>query len=125
MIYNADLSFEEMEKKRIKCFELGVYIVGCRYVPLNQTYDNYNPQKLNQTNKDYFINEKTGWTDQKNKKFKKNIRYSNICTRFNFEFYSKERAKNKNICYFSKEEAKLLFNDFWDPLEFHNYDEEI
>lgn len=125
MIYNANLSYEEMEKKRIKCVEWGVQIVGCRYIPLNQTYDNYNAMRKNQTNDDYFINIKTGWTDQKNKKFKKNIRLGNICVRYRLDFYSKTIGRNKKRVKISKEEARKKIDDFWDPLEFHNFDEEI
>ena len=125
MIYNANLSYEEMEKKRIKCVEWGVQVVGCRYIHLNQPYDNYNPLKENQTNEDYFINEETGWTDLMNKKFKRNIRYGNICVRYKFDFYSKTFSKEKVKNKISKEEAREKLDDFWDPLEFHNYDEEI
>ena len=125
MIYNAHLSFEEVEKKRMKCAEWGVQVVGCRYIPLNQVYDNYNPFISNQTNDDYFINEKNGWTDLKNKKFKKNIRLGNICVRYRLDFYSKTIEKGKRKTKMTKEEAREKLNDFWDPLEFHNYDEEI
>jgi hypothetical protein len=84
MIYNWDHDFREMEKKRSKCWEWKVQISDCRYRPLDQTYDNYNPRKA-QTNDDYFIHPK--WTDAKVKQFRKNVRMQNICIRMGFPFY--------------------------------------
>ncbi len=52
MLYNWNIPFEEMEKKRIKCWEWGIQIADCRYRPLNQLFDNYNSRKSVQTNKD-------------------------------------------------------------------------
>ena len=45
MLYNWDLHFEEMERKRIKCWDWRVQIADCRYRPLNQTFDDYSPVK--------------------------------------------------------------------------------
>ncbi|MDK2900711.1 2-hydroxyethylphosphonate methyltransferase [Koleobacter methoxysyntrophicus] len=89
MLYNWDIPFEEMEKKRIKCWEWKVQIADCRYRPLNQTCDNYNSRITSQTSKDYYIHEKTGWTDALIKQFRKNVRKQNICVRHGFPFYSK------------------------------------
>ena len=124
MIYNCTLSYEEVEQKRIKCAEWGVQIIGCRYIPLNQVYDNYSPYKKNQTNKDYYIAENNGWTDKKNKKFKQNLRYTNIAIRFRVPFYSKLLRTDYSIYSLTKEEAKTQLEDFWDPLEFHDFDED-
>jgi hypothetical protein len=88
MIYDWDLSFEEMEQKRIKCWELKVQISDCRYRPLDQLYDHYNPRK-EQTLDDYYIHEKSGWTDQLIKQFRRNVREQNICLRHGFLFYSR------------------------------------
>jgi len=38
-------------------------IADCRYRPLNQLFDNYNPLIKGQTSKDYYIHEEAGWTD--------------------------------------------------------------
>jgi len=38
MLYNYDLPYEELERKRIKCWEWRVQIADCRYRPLDQTY---------------------------------------------------------------------------------------
>lgn len=89
ILYNWNLPFEETEKKRIKCKEWGVQIADCRYRPLNQLYDNYNPLIRGQTSKDYYIHEEAGWTDDLVKQFRKNVRRQNICVRHGFPFYSK------------------------------------
>jgi len=89
MLYNWDISFEEMERKRIKCWEWKVQIADCRYRPLNQTCDNYNPQVAGQTSDEYHIHEKGGWDDALVKQFRKNVRRQNICARHGFPFYSK------------------------------------
>lgn len=89
MLYNWEIPFEEMEKKRIKCWEWQVQIADCRYRPLNQLYDKYNPRVVGQTSKDYYIHEKAGWTDALVKQFRKNVRRQNICVRHGFPFYSK------------------------------------
>lgn len=89
VLYNWNIPFEEMEKKRIKCWEWKVQISDCRYRPLNQPYDHYKPSAIGQTNSDYYIHENYGWTDEKIKLFRKNIRRQNICVRHDFPFYSK------------------------------------
>jgi len=90
MIYNWDINFAEMEKKRIKCFRWRVQIADCRYRPLDSTYDNYNPRAYGQTEKDYYIHKKAGWTDALVRQFRKNIRRQNICVRHGFPFYSSD-----------------------------------
>jgi len=87
VLYNWDISFEEMELKRIKCFGWGVQISDCRYRPLDQTYDHFNYAKT-QTSKDYFIH--ASWSDELVKQFHKNVRRQNICVRHRFIFHSKE-----------------------------------
>jgi hypothetical protein len=89
VLYNWNTSFEEMELKRKKCWEWKVQISDCRYRPLHQLYDNYKPRVKGQTSKDYYIHEKYGWTDDKVKQFRRNIRMQNICIRHGFPFYSK------------------------------------
>ncbi len=96
MLYNWDIPFEEMERKRIKCWEWQVQIADCRYRPLNQTFDKYNPTKKDQTNEDYHIHTETGWTDALVKQFRKNVRRQNICVRHRFPFYS-NRFEHKRV----------------------------
>jgi len=86
MIYNWDISFEEMEEKRIKCLEWNTQIADCRYRPLDQTYDNYNFRK-SQTSMDYYIHD--NWADSTVKQFRINVRRQNICIRQEIKFYSK------------------------------------
>lgn len=95
MIYNWEIGFTEMEKKRKKCKEWGVQIADCRYRPMDQTYDDYHPWKKKQTGKDYYIH--PNWTDELVKKFRRNVRRQNICIRMGFEHYSagKEREGEK------------------------------
>ena len=82
MIYNWDYPFNLLEQKRNVCFDWNVQIFDCRFRPLNQLFDNYNPYAKNQTSKDYYIHPK--WTDAQIRQFRKNIRRQNIMIRFNF-----------------------------------------
>ena len=119
MIYNWDHDFREMEKKRLKCWKWKVQISDCRYRPLDQTYDNYNPNRA-QTNEDYFIHPK--WTDAEVKQFRNNVRRQNICVRMKFPFYSKtmehkkiskmviQKLRNSN-----SDEAMRVLSDVWYP----------
>lgn len=99
MLYNWDISFKQMEKKRLKCWDWQVQIADCRYRPLDQTFDNYNSRRTGQTNEDYYIHKNAGWTDALVKQFRKNVRRQNICVRHGFPFYSKDfeqkRMRNK------------------------------
>lgn len=87
MIYNFEQDYYEMLKKLKKCKRWGVQIADCRYRPLDQTFDNYNPRKK-QTNKDYYIHPK--WTDRQIKLFRKKVRQQNIVIRHSFKFYSQK-----------------------------------
>jgi len=95
MLYNWDLTFKEMERKRIKCWNWQVQIADCRYRPLEQTFDRYNPRKIGQTGEDYYIHENADWTDALVKQFRKNVRRQNICIRHGFPFYSKDFEHKK------------------------------
>jgi len=91
MIYNYDLNYSEMVKKLFKCKEWGVQVADCRYRPLNQIFDNYNPIR-EQTNEDYYIHYK--WTDREIKLFRKKVREQNIIIRHGFKYYSRELEKD-------------------------------
>jgi len=123
MIYNWKLAFEEMEKKRLKCYEWKVQISDCRNRPLIQLHDNYEPRKDQNDGLAYHIN--PNWTDAEVKQFRKNVRRHNICVRQNLRYHSKI-LENKKI--YSKEqiqafkfmpieEAKKYLPDLWDPSE--------
>jgi len=125
MVYNYNLPFDIMEEKRKKCYEWGVQIADCRFRPLNQTFDNYNPYKTDQNNKDYYIH--TNWSDSEVREFRRNVRRQNICIRHGFPFYSKDLEhkvynrltgkKIKSICKFDEKIKYLEKNyiDFWLP----------
>jgi hypothetical protein len=87
MIYNFEQDYYEMLKKLKQCKRWGVQIADCRYRPLNQTYDDYNPRKK-QTNEDYFIHSK--WTDRQIKLFRKKVREQNIVIRHGFDSYRRD-----------------------------------
>jgi len=93
ILYNYELPFEMMEEKRKKCLEWGVQIADCRYRPLDQTFDNYNPHKKVQFNEDYYIH--PNWTDSEVRKFRINVRRQNICIRHGFPYYSKDFEHKK------------------------------
>ena len=82
MIYNWEYPFELLEKKRKICFDWNVQIFDCRFRPLDQLYDNYNPHAKEQTSDDYYIH--PNWTDKQIRQFRRNIRRQNIMIRFNF-----------------------------------------
>ncbi|MEW6307525.1 MAG: Fe-S oxidoreductase [Bacillota bacterium] len=89
VLYNWDLSFAEMEQKRLQCWEWRVQISDCRFRPLNQLYDEYRGAKPHQTSDDYYIHETAGWTDALIKQYRRNVREQNICVRHGFDYYSR------------------------------------
>jgi hypothetical protein len=88
VLYNWEIPFEEMERKRIQCYKWGVQIADCRYRPLDQTFDEYNPRKVGQTEDEYYIHTAAGWSDALVKQYRRNIRRTNICIRHGFPFHS-------------------------------------
>jgi hypothetical protein len=127
MIYNWDISFEEMEEKRIKCWEWNVQISDCRYRPLDQIFDRYNSHKKKpQTTQDYYIHEEKNWSDYLIKQFRRNVRRQNICVRQNLFFYSKklehkfiDREIYQKIRHMDRKKAEKHLNqmniDYWFP----------
>jgi len=107
VLYNWDIPFEEMERKRLKCWKWDVQIADCRFRPLDQLFDYYNGRKREQTNKDYYIHEKVGWTDELVKLFRRNIREQNICVRYGFPLYSRA-FETKSIGKEIRRQLKLL-----------------
>jgi len=85
MIYNWRFDFEEMEKKRIKCYEWGVQIGDCRYRPLTQLHDHYKPRENQSDGYEYHIS--SNWTDAQIKQFRKNVRKQNVCIKWGFSYY--------------------------------------
>ena len=130
MLYNHDLPYEELEKKRVKCFEWRVQITDCRFRPLDKIEDGYSPHKRNgQTEEDYFIHK--NWTDAAIRKFRRNVRRNNICVRHDVDYHSSllERKKvpqddAKIYRESTYEEVKDKLPDAWTPAIFHNVDEQ-
>jgi len=137
MIYNWEIPFEEMEQKRLKCWEWKVQISDCRYRPLNQTHDRYNGQyfRRGQNGRDYHIHRAAGWTDKKIRLFRKHIRRQNICVRTRISFYSNdiERSSlNKYVRdilieiakHYPREEAEPILNQlkipYWFPENYNS-----
>ncbi len=131
MIYNYEPDYEEMEEKRVKCAEWGVQITDCRYRPLDATDDNYSSYKKEQTPEDYYIHEECGWTDQKVRKFRRNIRRHNICMRHEVDYHSTllerkivPQEKAREYRKMKYKEVKKHLPDAWSPLEFHPADQQ-
>jgi len=95
MLYNWDINFEEMERKRIQCWQWRVQIADCRFRPLTQTFDHYNP-RVSQTADEYYVHAEAKWTDAKIKQFRQNVRRQNIAVRQGYEFYSKYLETHKS-----------------------------
>lgn len=131
MLYNHDLSYNEMEEKRVKCFDWGVQIMDCRFRPLDRLDDNYNPYaRKPQTNSDYHIN--PNWTDEEVRQFRRNVRRHNICIRHDMKYHS-NKAERKKI---SKEESmrykpmdfetvKKFLDDAWNPAQPHYINKKV
>jgi hypothetical protein len=137
MIYNWEIPFEEMEQKRLKCWEWKVQISDCRYRPLNQAHDRYNGQqfKRGQSGRDYHIHRTADWTDEKIRLFRKHIRRQNICVRTRISFYSNDIERSFLDKYvrdflidiakhYSIEEAETILNQvkipYWFPENYNS-----
>ncbi len=93
MLYNHDLTPQEIEKKRIQCWNWGVQVMDCRFRPLDQFYENYYPTKSQGPN-DYHIH--SGWSDRSIKLTRRSFRRQNIQVRYNkFPFHSKYFERKK------------------------------
>lgn len=91
MVYNFEISYHEMLEKIKYCRQWGVQVADCRYRPLDQTYDNYCPQKKEQKSEDYYIHPK--WTDKQIRTFRRTVREQNIVLRYGFDSYDREMEK--------------------------------
>jgi len=80
-LYNWDVPYEDMYRKVERLWDWQVQISDCRFRPLDQTYDYFNPRKwrVGQTGKDYHIH--PGWSDQKVRALRKIVRWHNIAMR--------------------------------------------
>lgn len=120
MIYNWEFDFEEMEKKRIKCWNWNVQISDCRNRPLTQLYDYYKPLSDQSDGNDYHIN--PNWTDAEIKQFRRNVRRQNICIRHNFPYHSRiletkkiSKEEYQNIKELPLPKLRKILPDVWKP----------
>jgi len=127
MLFNWNIGPNEMERKRIKCWDLKVQISDCRFRPLDQLKDQYST-RLDQDCSHYFIHEK--WSDDTVKRFRRNIRKHNICVRHDRFFHStilerkgfkKEDIKKYNAMT-DKKKIRKSVKDAWFPDEDHMSD---
>jgi len=121
MLYNYKIDFQEMEKKRLKCWEWKVQIADCRYRPLNQTFDNYLSYMKEQSGKDYFIDPK--WTDAQIRQFRRNVRRQNICVRQSLNYYSSTLSRKRvdqelsyDLRHIPFQKVKKILPDAWSPV---------
>jgi len=123
MMFNWEIPYTKMEKKRVKCWNWRVQVDDCRFRPLDQLFDNFNSRK-SQTREDYYIHPK--WTDRQVKEFRRNVRRHNICVRHGFSFHSKtlenkkvSKRKSMELRDMSKSRVKRALPDAWFPDEEH------
>lgn len=123
MLSNYELPYNILEQKRIKCYEMGVTIINCRYIPLNSLYDGYNPYKKEQTENEYYIHK--NWSDLEVRTFARNVRKTNQTVKFQrtyyTKFFEKKKVSKEEYAKFKKmsfDEAKNIFKDAWNPLEY-------
>ena len=76
MLFNHDLSYEEMKLKLDACRRWKVRVIDCRFRPLDRTFDGYKPQAKNQSEEEYYIHPK--WTDKQVRAFRRAVRRQNI-----------------------------------------------
>ena len=76
MLYDHDLSYQEMRKKLDACRRWKVRVIDCRYRPLDCTQDGYRPGPKTQPPGSYYIHE--GWNDAQVRGFRRAVRHQNI-----------------------------------------------
>lgn len=98
VLYNGDMTYEQIEEKRRILLSWGVRISDCRLRPLTQLHDWYNPREK-QSSRDYYIGEESGWTDSLIKQFRKNCRSMNLLLSRNL----KKDAPLEVVLYYQKQ----------------------
>lgn len=76
MLFNHDLSYEEMIEKLDACRRWKVRVIDCRFRPLDSTSDNYKPNVKTQPEEEYYIHK--GWIDRQVRAFRRAVRRQNI-----------------------------------------------
>lgn len=80
MIFNFDISPQEMRRKAEACFGWGVQVADCRYRPLDLFSDGYRHLAKSQDDAEYYVHQ--GWTDSDVRGFRRLVRSNNICLRY-------------------------------------------
>lgn len=76
MLYNHDLSYEEMRAKLDACRRWRIRVIDCRYRPLDAIFDGYRPNAKSQQGNEYYIHQ--DWTDKQVRFFRRAVRRQNI-----------------------------------------------
>lgn len=76
VLFNHDLSYEEMRAKLDACRRWKIRVIDCRFRPLDSTSDNYKPKAKSQDEGEYYIHK--GWTDGQVRAFRRAVRRQNI-----------------------------------------------
>lgn len=76
VLFNHDLSYEEMRAKLDACRRWKIRVIDCRFRPLDSTSDNYKPKAKSQDEDEYYIHK--GWTDGQVRAFRRAVRRQNI-----------------------------------------------
>lgn len=76
MLFNHNLSFEEMRLKLDTCRRWKVRVIDCRFRPLDSISDGYKPQAKSQSSEEYYIHK--GWSDRQVRAFRRAVRRQNI-----------------------------------------------
>lgn len=124
MLFNHEQPFEELEWKRMYCWDWGVQVTNCRYRPYDQLYDYFNGNKKSQTNEDYYIH--PNWSDLEIKQFNRNVRRHNMTVRFRSNYHSLKMENKKltkelhnEVRFMKYSEAIQHLDDAWNPQEYH------
>jgi hypothetical protein len=76
MLFNHELSYEEMRAKLDACRRWRIRVIDCRFRPLNSLSDNYKPIAKCQDEREYYIH--GGWSDKEVRAFRRAVRRQNI-----------------------------------------------
>jgi hypothetical protein len=81
MLFNHDLSYEEMRLKLDACRRWRVRVIDCRFRPLDSVTDGYNTRAKEQPEGEYYIHK--GWSDRQVRAFRRAVRRQNIAILLN------------------------------------------
>lgn len=125
MLFNHELTFTELEYKRMYCYDWGVQVTPCRFRPLDSLSDGYVGKCRSQSGDKYFIH--PNWTDRQIRQFSRNVRQHNVSIRYRGKYYSAKVEYNKlsfeehkKVRYMKFSEVLKYLDDVWNPNEFRS-----